>query len=101
MRRLTKKKFYGFEVRFDERYYNIVRSVVDNFRAYNPIGFADGKGIFDSGIRVREHLTIDGTTFIEFKLRSGKLNYDLCKKTLNDLKQCGILKCFIEVWRVH
>ena len=47
-------KRHELAVVFEEKYYSMVRSVVDNYRHVNLIGYANGKGIFDSGILVVE-----------------------------------------------
>ena len=83
-------KKHEFYVSFEDEYYNIVRSIIDNFREHNLIGFANGKGIFNSGILVTEER--NNITTIWFRLPKNKLNCDLCKKTIHDLEYHGIVK---------
>ena len=82
-------KRHEFKVTFENKYYSIVRTIVDYFRRYNPLGIANGKEPFNSGILVDED---DNNTTIWFQVRKGKLNYDLCKGTIHDLENLGIIK---------
>ena len=80
------RKKHEFIVSFQETHYQVIRTVVDHFRSFNPIGVANGKGIFNSGILVTEDKET-GITRIWFKVKRGKLNYELCRKTLYVLEQ--------------
>ena len=43
-----------FEVRFKDKYYNIVRDVIENYYNFKVFGRYDGKSIFKSNIIVKE-----------------------------------------------
>ena len=77
-----------FEIRFEDKYYNIVRSVVNNYYNYKPFGRYDGKGIFKSNIIVNEN---DEYTSIWFKCRKDELSLKLCKQALHDLEKFEII----------
>ena len=77
-----------FEVRFKDEYYNIVRSVINNYYNYKIFGRYNGKGIFKNNIIVKQ----DGDyTNIWFKCKSNKLSLELCRKVLHDLEKFKII----------
>ena len=81
------KNYETLKVRFENQYYNIVRSVVDNFRIIKVVGFANGKGLLNSGILVEED---EKYTTILFRVRNN-IGSPLCKMTLNDLQKYGLI----------
>lgn len=83
-----------FEVRFNDKYYNIVRNVIDNYYNFKIFGRYDGKGIFKNNIIVKE----DGKyTNIWFKCKSDKLSLESCREVLHDLEKFKIIKIIKEV----
>ena len=77
-----------FEVRFEDKYYNIVRSVINNYYNYKIFGRYDGKGIFKGNICVKQ----DGKhTNIWFKCKSDELSLKLCREVLHDLEKFKII----------
>lgn len=77
-----------FEVRFNDKYYNIVRDVIENYYNFKVFGRYDGKGIFKSNIIVKE----DGDyTNIWFKCKSDELSLKCCRQSLHDLEKFKII----------